>query len=194
MPGEFILTFPGAYHAGFSTGINIGEAVNFISRSWFDYGFTCQEIYRRTREKIPVFPIDWIITENILNIGKANLELETKIKLKEAYFRILKDERKSREQLEKTLKVVTGTGQGSQMMKDRDLVAEDAHQCHYCTDFAYMSMISCKVHKINYCITHQILCQCPPANITLIYRYSNKELDQMEKMIVEACKPPKPLQ
>ena len=44
-----------------------------------------------------MFPIDWIITENILNIGKANLELETKIKLKEAYFRILKDERKSRE-------------------------------------------------------------------------------------------------
>ena len=25
MPGEFILTFPGSYHAGFSTGLNIGE-------------------------------------------------------------------------------------------------------------------------------------------------------------------------
>ena len=41
MPGEYILTFPGAYHAGFSTGINVGEAVNFVSRSWFDFGFKC---------------------------------------------------------------------------------------------------------------------------------------------------------
>lgn len=41
MPGEFIMTFPGSYHAGFSTGINLGEAVNFVTRSWFDYGFKC---------------------------------------------------------------------------------------------------------------------------------------------------------
>jgi len=34
MPGEFIVTFPGSYHAGFSTGLNIGEACNFLSKSW----------------------------------------------------------------------------------------------------------------------------------------------------------------
>jgi hypothetical protein len=38
MPGEFVLTLPGAYHSGFSTGLNIGEAVNFASRSWLKYG------------------------------------------------------------------------------------------------------------------------------------------------------------
>jgi hypothetical protein len=41
MPGEYILTFPGSYHAGFSMGMNIGEAVNFVSKSWFDYGIKC---------------------------------------------------------------------------------------------------------------------------------------------------------
>ena len=104
MPGEYILTFPGSYHAGFSTGINIGEAVNFVSRSWFDFGLKCQEIYRKTREKIPVMPIDWLIIENIINVGRAELDYETKVKLRESFAHILKEERSSREQLERTLK------------------------------------------------------------------------------------------
>ena len=41
-PGEFILTYPGSYHAGFSTGLNIGEAVNFATKTWFTYGLKCQ--------------------------------------------------------------------------------------------------------------------------------------------------------
>lgn len=72
------------------------------------------------------------------------------------------------------------------MMKDRDQVAEDAHQCYYCTDFAYISVVHCMHHKIHYCIYHQILCDCPPENIKLVYRYSSAELDQMEKDIAKA--------
>ena len=41
-PGEFIVTYPGAYHGGFSTGLNIGEAVNFATSEWIDYGLKCQ--------------------------------------------------------------------------------------------------------------------------------------------------------
>ncbi len=104
MPGEFILTFPGSYHAGFSTGLNIGEAVNFVTKSWLDYGLKCQEIYRKSREKIPVFPIDWVLIENILNLDKINLDLETRIKLKETYNKVLKEEKKSRDIIEKMIK------------------------------------------------------------------------------------------
>ena len=40
-PGEYILTLPGSYHSGFSTGLNIGEAVNFATRNWFEFGPKC---------------------------------------------------------------------------------------------------------------------------------------------------------
>lgn len=60
-PGEFVVTLPGSYHSGFSTGLNIGEAVNFASKSWLPFGAKAQNIYRLTREKIPVFPVEWII-------------------------------------------------------------------------------------------------------------------------------------
>jgi histone demethylase JARID1 len=66
LPGEFVLTFPGSYHAGFSMGLNIGEAVNFVTKSWFDYGLKCLKIYRKSREKIPVFPLDWLVIGNII--------------------------------------------------------------------------------------------------------------------------------
>jgi len=69
LPGEIILTFPESYHAGFSTGFNVAEAVNLVMKSWIDYGIKSLNVYLKTREKIPVFSIDWMATENIRAIA-----------------------------------------------------------------------------------------------------------------------------
>ncbi|XP_055961269.1 lysine-specific demethylase JMJ13-like isoform X2 [Mercurialis annua] len=47
MPGEFVITFPRAYHSGFSNGFNCGEAVNFAIGNWFSFGALASKRYAR---------------------------------------------------------------------------------------------------------------------------------------------------
>lgn len=36
--GEFMITFPYGYHAGFNHGFNCAESTNFASERWINYG------------------------------------------------------------------------------------------------------------------------------------------------------------
>jgi len=45
-PGHFVVTFPQAYHAGFSHGFNVAEACNFALPEWLPFGAAAAERYR----------------------------------------------------------------------------------------------------------------------------------------------------
>jgi histone demethylase JARID1 len=52
--GEFVLTFPRAYHAGFNCGFNCAEAVNVAPIDWLPVGQNAVELYREQARKITV--------------------------------------------------------------------------------------------------------------------------------------------
>ena len=49
--GEFILTFPRAYHSGFNCGFNCAEAVNVAPVDWLEHGQSAVELYSVQRRK-----------------------------------------------------------------------------------------------------------------------------------------------
>ena len=49
--GEFIVTFPKAYHSGFSLGWNAAEAANFAVMDWLPFGFEAMESYSKVCSK-----------------------------------------------------------------------------------------------------------------------------------------------
>ena len=64
-PGEFIVTFPRGYHAGFNHGFNFAEAVNFALPDWLPLGQDCVETYR-IYGKQPVFSHDELVIASCL--------------------------------------------------------------------------------------------------------------------------------
>ncbi|KAJ6701387.1 TRANSCRIPTION FACTOR JUMONJI (JMJ) FAMILY PROTEIN / ZINC FINGER (C5HC2 TYPE) FAMILY PROTEIN [Salix koriyanagi] len=73
-PGEFIITFPRAYHAGFSHGFNCGEAVNFAIGDWFPLGAVASQRYALLN-KVPLLPHEELLCKEAMLLY-TNLELE----------------------------------------------------------------------------------------------------------------------
>ncbi|XP_057540084.1 putative lysine-specific demethylase JMJ16 isoform X1 [Amaranthus tricolor] len=72
--GEFVLTFPRAYHAGFNCGFNCAEAVNVAPLDWLPHGLNAVELYREQRRKTTISH-DKLLLGAAREAVKANWEL-----------------------------------------------------------------------------------------------------------------------
>lgn len=98
--GEFMITFPAAYHSGFSTGFNIAEANNLVCETWLETAELAFDTCRKSREKIPVYPLEWLIVENIRKFEFIELEKETWKKVWKIFVKMVLDEKKYRDKSE----------------------------------------------------------------------------------------------
>jgi histone demethylase JARID1 len=70
-PGEFVVTWPRAYHAGFSHGHNVGEAVNFGTAEWVSAGRSAVDKYARgVGKRDAVFSHDRMVVDTARDFAR----------------------------------------------------------------------------------------------------------------------------
>ncbi|KAE8713321.1 putative Zinc knuckle family protein [Hibiscus syriacus] len=70
-PGEYVITFPRAYHAGFSQGCNCGEAVNFAIGEWFPWGAVAGQVYAHLC-KMAILPYEELLCKEAIILSESS--------------------------------------------------------------------------------------------------------------------------
>ncbi|KAJ3718020.1 jumonji superfamily protein [Lentinula guzmanii] len=172
--GEFVLTFPKAYHAGFNHGLNFNEAVNFALPDWLPFGRDCVQRYRAFR-KLPVFSHD----ELLITITQHSPSIKTSMWLTASLREMTEREMVDRGKARALGCVDSLEGQ------DRP---EDQYQCSVCKVFCYLSQICCPHQSNVVCADHtELLCaKCNEASsLTLRTRFSDNELRDIQNKVAE---------
>uniref|UniRef100_A0A672JIG8 [histone H3]-trimethyl-L-lysine(4) demethylase n=1 Tax=Salarias fasciatus TaxID=181472 RepID=A0A672JIG8_SALFA len=163
--GEFVITFPRAYHSGFNQGYNFAEAVNFLTADWLPAGRSCIEHYRRLR-RYCVFSHEELTCKMAANPEKLDLNLAAATHRE--MFIIVQEERKLRKGL-------------MERVREREafeLLPDDERQCDKCKTTCFLSALACSnCPERLVCLYHtQDLCNCPTDKLYLRYRYTLDEL------------------
>ncbi|KAJ2954973.1 hypothetical protein O0L34_g3316 [Tuta absoluta] len=168
--GEFVITFPRAYHAGFNQGYNFAEAVNFTPADWLKMGRECISHYSTLR-RYCVFSHDELVCKMALEADSLSLTVAL------AAYRdmrtMLHDERKLR-------KGLLDWGVTEAEREAFELLPDDERQCHLCKTTCFLSCVTCSCTSNVACLRHYTsLCECAPHTHTLRYRYTLDELPTM---------------
>lgn len=168
--GEFVITFPRAYHAGFNQGYNFAEAVNFTPADWLKMGRECIAHYSTLRRNC-VFSHDELVCKMALEADSLSLTVAL------AAYRdmrtMLHDERKLR-------KGLLDWGVTEAEREAFELLSDDERQCTLCKTTCFLSCVACSCTPSVACLRHYTqLCHCPPHMHKLRYRYTLDELPAM---------------
>ena len=147
--GQFIVTFPEAYHCGFSYGFNCAEAVNFATSDWIPHGSQSVVDYR-LKGKRECFSFDRLVFTLSYHLPKLSLE-SCKLLLKELEA-LQADEQHFRALLFRTGVHKLTTQQLTQLPKEGcmspDIPEElakydDQRVCSTCSHTCFLSAVCC---------------------------------------------------
>ncbi|XP_037927459.1 lysine-specific demethylase lid isoform X2 [Teleopsis dalmanni] len=169
--GEFVITFPRAYHAGFNQGYNFAEAVNFAPADWLKMGRECVNHYSMLR-RFCVFSHDELVCKMALEPAKLTFGIATACYIDMA--EMVDCEKRLRKSL-------LDWGVTRAERKAFELIPDDERHCGECNTTCFLSAVGCDCTKSIVCLRHFTdLCHCTPDKHTLLYRYT---LDEMPLML-----------
>ncbi|XP_019369374.1 PREDICTED: lysine-specific demethylase 5B isoform X1 [Gavialis gangeticus] len=169
--GEFVITFPRAYHSGFNQGFNFAEAVNFCTVDWLPLGRQCVEHYRLLN-RYCVFSHDEMICKMASKADDLDVVVASTVQKDMSI--MIEDERALREAVRK-LGVTETERVAFEMLPD------DERQCLKCKTTCFMSAVYCSCKPgLLVCLYHvEDLCSCPTYKYKLGYRYTLDDLYPM---------------
>jgi histone demethylase JARID1 len=180
--GQFVITFPKAYHAGFNHGFNFNEAVNFAPADWEPAGQEGVERYQRFR-RAPVFSHD----ELLLTAAARDTSIKTAQWLAPALERVKSRELAQRAFLQEQLPVFNKT-----ILGDNEELAEEEYQCGVCKVYCYLSQVTCACTSNVVCPTHfRDICDCDKSKITLRMRMSDEALEELVQKVHDKANLPR---
>mmetsp|Transcript_3553 Transcript_3553/g.7190 ORF Transcript_3553/g.7190 Transcript_3553/m.7190 type:complete len:750 (-) Transcript_3553:153-2402(-) len=165
-PGEFIITFPRAFHGGFSMGPNIGEAVNFATPDWLAHGADASERYR-TFSRQAVFSHDRLMFTMAQYLNEHSIRscemLGTELT------RVIREEDTLRRRLYDTgIQNVSGKvplpRNNLEKLDEASANYDDKRLCLVCKHICFFSAVACRCSSSKVaCLRHaNWLCSCPP--------------------------------
>ncbi|KAG5830503.1 hypothetical protein ANANG_G00311350 [Anguilla anguilla] len=148
--GEFVVTFPRAYHSGFNQGYNFAEAVNFCTADW------CVAHYRRLH-RYCVFSHEELLCKMAADPECLDVELAA------AVFREMGEVTEEEARLRQA---VLQMGVLASEQEVFELVPDDERQCQKCKTTCFLSALTCSCSPERLvCLHHAAdLCDCPLAN------------------------------
>uniref|UniRef100_A0A8B9ZIQ7 [histone H3]-trimethyl-L-lysine(4) demethylase n=1 Tax=Anas platyrhynchos TaxID=8839 RepID=A0A8B9ZIQ7_ANAPL len=169
--GEFVITFPRAYHSGFNQGFNFAEAVNFCTVDWLPLGRQCVEHYRLLH-RYCVFSHDEMICKMASKAEFLDVVVASTVQKDMAI--MIDDEKMLREKVQKL-------GVTDSERVAFELFPDDERQCLKCKTTCFMSAVYCPCKPgLLVCLYHvEDLCSCPTYKYKLGYRYTLEELYPM---------------
>uniref|UniRef100_T1IT35 [histone H3]-trimethyl-L-lysine(4) demethylase n=1 Tax=Strigamia maritima TaxID=126957 RepID=T1IT35_STRMM len=168
--GEFVVTFPRAYHAGFNQGYNFAEAVNFCPSDWLSIGRICIDHYS-SLHRFCVFSHDELICK--MAADPDSLDLSLAAATYQDMLKMVESEKKLR-------KAVTDSGVVESEREAFELLPDDERVCDYCKTTCFLSGVTCSCSSRLVCAKHIYeLCKCESSKRCLRYRYTLDELPVM---------------
>ncbi|KAJ4377599.1 hypothetical protein N0V83_000426 [Neocucurbitaria cava] len=203
--GEFVITFPQAYHAGFNHGFNFNEAVNFAPSDWEpfgEHGVQRLQDYRRQ----PCFSHDELLLaaasrkDTTIKTAKWLAPALERMRDRESHIRteFLEKHKTAREHACKL--VGNGDAQPSceiDFVIDDTDIHEDELICAFCKSYGYLSRFYCRNTKKVLCLQHAGWYECCPESLeadryagsrgqhVLVYRMTDEALAAVVQKIVD---------
>eukprot|EP01016_Furgasonia_blochmanni_P001084 TRINITY_DN10392_c0_g2_i1.p1 TRINITY_DN10392_c0_g2~~TRINITY_DN10392_c0_g2_i1.p1 ORF type:complete len:548 (-),score=46.11 TRINITY_DN10392_c0_g2_i1:232-1875(-) len=183
-PGDFVITLPKVYHCGFSHGFNIGEAVNFTITDWVPHGLMALEDYTIMKmNKRPVFAIEWLIYENILQLDKLVFSESTKQEIRNLFTKVVQKELTNRAKVRKDRKFYV------EEVFDDKTTKYSKYVCDNCQNYAFLTHVRCMRCDVIKCLSHyNTPCKCNDTQYFMGCRHNDATLTQISKGVIEEGK------